>query len=223
MMKTGLGETDGRSVTLRKPKAERWEQLLDAAADVFFEKGYDAATLQDIAERVGILKGSIYYYIKTKTDLRDSLLAELSQQRLKFIRERAQTEATSIAKLAAMIRGHVEFFCDNVRKNTVYLQEMRRLHEADRTRLLRAGSYRLEFQRVLEQGQEDGSILPQLEPEMASRAMLSALNALYQWYTPRFPPAQVADHFITTILRGHATEAGLAAFSALPGPGRTSA
>lgn len=219
MMKTGPGEMDVRTVALRKPKAERWEQLLDAAADVFFEKGYDAATLQDIAERVGILKGSIYYYIKTKTDLRDKLLADLSKRRLEFIRERAQTETTSIATLAAMIRGHVEFYCDNVRKNTVYLQEMRRLHEADRTKLMRAGSYRLEFQRVLEQGQEDGTILPQLEPEMASRAMLSALNALYQWYTPRFAPARVADHFITTILRGHATEAGLAEFGALPGPG----
>ena len=215
MMKSDVKE-DARSVTLRKPKAERWEQLLDAAADIFFEKGYDAATLQDIAERVGILKGSIYYYIKTKTDLRDSLLANLNRQRIDFISERARSGETSIEKLVAMIRGHVEFYCANPRKSTVYLQESRRIDKAARARVVRSGSYRVEFQRVLEQGQKEGTILPELEPELSSRAILSALNALYLWYTPRFPQARVADHFVTTILRGHASDAGLEAFRKLP-------
>jgi AcrR family transcriptional regulator len=52
---------EGRSSTDRKPKEKRWQQILQAAADVFYEKGYDAATLQAIADRVGILKGSISY------------------------------------------------------------------------------------------------------------------------------------------------------------------
>jgi len=45
------------------------EEIIAAAAKVFQTKGYHAATVQDIADAVGILKGSLYHYIKMKEDL----------------------------------------------------------------------------------------------------------------------------------------------------------
>jgi TetR/AcrR family transcriptional regulator, cholesterol catabolism regulator len=48
---------------------ERWSTIVDAAFDVFRQKGYQDATVQDVAERVGLLKGSLYYYIQSKEDL----------------------------------------------------------------------------------------------------------------------------------------------------------
>src|SRR5687767_4761450 len=55
----------------RKPRdrEQRWDEIVEAAANVFYEKGYEGASLQDIASAVGLLKGSIYYYIDTKEDL----------------------------------------------------------------------------------------------------------------------------------------------------------
>lgn len=55
----------------RKPRdrEQRWDEIVEAAADVFYAKGYEGASLQDIATAVGLLKGSIYYYIDTKEDL----------------------------------------------------------------------------------------------------------------------------------------------------------
>lgn len=50
-------------------KNQRWDEIVHAAASIFFEKGYEATSLQDIAGAVGMLKGSIYYYINTKEDL----------------------------------------------------------------------------------------------------------------------------------------------------------
>ena len=49
--------------------ATRWNEVLEAAAAVFQERGYQAARIEDIAARVGILKGSLYYYIESKEDL----------------------------------------------------------------------------------------------------------------------------------------------------------
>ena len=48
---------------------ERWSEIVDAAGEVFDKKGYAAARIEDIAARVGLLKGSLYYYIDTKEDL----------------------------------------------------------------------------------------------------------------------------------------------------------
>src|SRR5690606_22895962 len=52
-----------------RDREQRWDEIIEAAADVFYRKGYEGASLQDIASAVGLLKGSIYYYIDTKEDL----------------------------------------------------------------------------------------------------------------------------------------------------------
>src|SRR5690606_20295851 len=63
------GRTARRRGAERKPREERWSELVKVATQVFYEKGYEAASLQDIADRLGMLKGSLYYYIQTKEDL----------------------------------------------------------------------------------------------------------------------------------------------------------
>ncbi|MDA3039447.1 MAG: TetR/AcrR family transcriptional regulator [Actinomycetota bacterium] len=50
-------------------REERWDEIVLAASKVFYEKSYEGSSLQDIASAVGLLKGSIYYYINTKEDL----------------------------------------------------------------------------------------------------------------------------------------------------------
>ena len=53
----------------RKPQhvGARTQQIIDAAARVFREKGYDGATLRDIAKEAGLLPGSLYYHIRRVT------------------------------------------------------------------------------------------------------------------------------------------------------------
>ena len=58
---------------------ERWDEILRAAGSEFNDRGYHASRLQDIAARVGLLSGSLYYYIDSKEDLLFSL-AESSMQ-----------------------------------------------------------------------------------------------------------------------------------------------
>jgi AcrR family transcriptional regulator len=57
---------------------DRRNQILDAAIEVFGNKGLDVATVDDIAEAAGISKGTIYLYFKSKSDIFDAILAERS-------------------------------------------------------------------------------------------------------------------------------------------------
>lgn len=201
-----------RSSGDRKPRAERWEELLEAAAEIFYEKGYDAASLQEIADRVGILKGSVYYYIKTKADLRDHLLVEVHHGGIAMIRKCAQVKGSALDKLESMIRGHVDYVCRNLPKTTLYLQELKKLTGPERVALFGPTSYRDVFNEVIQQGQEEGLILPKLDLKLTTQAMLGSLNSIYEWYQPARlrPSGAIADHFVFTTLRGHATDAGLA-------------
>ena len=55
-------------MTTTAPSA-RYLEILDAAADLFFHKGFGATTTQDVADAVGLLKGSLYHHIGSKEDL----------------------------------------------------------------------------------------------------------------------------------------------------------
>jgi AcrR family transcriptional regulator len=201
----------GRSGNDRKPKEKRWLEILKAAADVFYEKGYDAATLQDIADRVGILKGSIYYYIKTKSDLLDHLLREVHNEGVAMIRDRSSVAGTVFDKLEAMFRSHVDYMSRNQAKSTVYLRELKALDPDRRETLIRGHEFRDQFLVLIKQGQGEGLIIADLDPKLTAQTMMGWTNSLYQWYRPqqRKPVKVIADHFITIMLRGIATRKGL--------------
>jgi len=88
----------GRPSLAEKPKGETREQLLNAAAQVFAEQGYSAASIAMIAERVGITSGGVYRHFANKADI----LLELLKKNL---------HAVPIAeKLASKGRPSIGFF-----------------------------------------------------------------------------------------------------------------
>lgn len=201
----------GRPQADRKRREERWQEILDAAAEVFYEKGYEAATLQEIADRVGILKGSIYYYIKTKGDLLDNLLVGVHTEGLAMIRACAAADGSIFDKLAAMVRGHIDYMSRNQSKTSVYLHELKALGAEYRNRLFRSHEHRDEFEALLKQGQKEGLVAAHLDLKLTAQTMLGWTNSLYQWYTPRRQMRTdiIADHFVFIMLRGIATQKGL--------------
>lgn len=205
----------------RKPRGERWSEILDVAAQVFSEKGYDATTLQEIATRTGILKGSIYYYINTKGDLLAHLLREAHETGLKNIRPIAEGAGDPVERLEAMIRAHIEYVCTDRARTAVFAHERKRLTEEQRKEFFGdEHAYRHLFQRMIKEGQDQGLIQPNLDSKLAAMCMLGSLNSLYQWYRPNgeFSKRKIADHFVAATLTGIKMNA---LSSALPKSGRS--
>jgi AcrR family transcriptional regulator len=73
----------------------RWAEVLDATSHVFGERGYPAASLQEIADRLGIAKGSLYYYARTKEDLLFEILKLAHDHALMLIQEDESTQEMS--------------------------------------------------------------------------------------------------------------------------------
>lgn len=65
----------------------RKQELLDAALDLFYSKGYDNTSINDILEKVGISKGTFYYYFNSKDELLDGIAFQLADKILKMMEE----------------------------------------------------------------------------------------------------------------------------------------
>lgn len=221
-----------KSVGERKPREERWAELLDVAAKTFATRGYDATSLQDIAGALGILKGSIYYYIKTKGDLLAHLLRNAHEKGIRNIQPIADGPGDPLSRLAAMIRTHTNYVCTDRDRTAVFLHERKRLTPEQRAEYLGdEHAYRRYFEQVLQQGQDAGLIRDDLDPKLAALCLLGSLNSVYQWYKPSatFSVDSIGDTFVVSWLSGVSTDAGAATVVALharaatkrPAPKRT--
>lgn len=93
----------------RLPKDERRARILDAAARVFADRGYEAASLDEIAEAAEISKPVIYDHFESKKALHIELLELHAGEMLEFMTRRAIGEDTVEGQLAAGLEAFLEF------------------------------------------------------------------------------------------------------------------
>lgn len=215
-MRQPAGRSARRSGGERKPREERWVELIEVATQVFYEKGYDGASLQDIADRLGMLKGSLYYYIQSKEDLLFDVISTVHRDGLAVIRARADVEGDPLQKLESVIVGHVEHTCRNLVPTAVFLHELSALPAERRQEILGSEhAYQGVFRDLIEQAQELGDVRSDLDPRLAALSVLGSTNWVYRWYRPggAFTPEQIGSELAEIAIRGIATEKVLAARS----------
>jgi AcrR family transcriptional regulator len=189
----------------RKDMSPRMNEILDTAARIFHEKGYAPTTVQDIADAVGMLKGSLYHYIDTKEDLLFVILRDVdaaSQQRLE---EYTAAEGDALAKIRLLIETHLVENTKRLHKMGVFLHDFRSLSEERRAVVEQGtGNYANFLRKLIAEGQSDGSIDPELDPRLVSMAIIGMVNWVYKWYSPDGPdsPEKIASQFIDFALGG---------------------
>lgn len=91
----------------------RKQELLDAALDLFAEKGYDNTSINDIIEKVGVTKGAFYYYFKSKEQVLDEIVEKFNEYDAQIFREVMAETAPAVEKLVKMhVRG-MQFIREN--------------------------------------------------------------------------------------------------------------
>ena len=99
----------GVAVRQRLTRDERRSRILDAASQVFAERGYDGASIEEIADAAGITRPVIYDHFESKRDLHISLLELHVEELLGFMVQRVAREDTSEARLEVAMRAFFEF------------------------------------------------------------------------------------------------------------------
>jgi AcrR family transcriptional regulator len=184
----------------------RRQELNDAAVEIFHERGYAGTSVEDIADRLGILKGSLYYYISSKENLLFEIVSEVHADVQRIIEETlGHEEYPPLERLANYIRAQVEYNAKNVTRIAVYYQDIRQL-SPDRLKEIR--KRRRSQDRIIialiEQAQADGDIDADIDAALIAHCVFGTIIWNYTWYNLRssITPAALADFCVEYALRG---------------------
>ena len=186
----------------------RRSQLTREAARLFAEKGYHGTSIGDLAEAMGVQKGSLYAHIASKQDLLYVTMregADAFHAGLDAVPE--SLPATEKIRLA--LRAHLRTVADQLDLATVFTREWRYL-EGERHDEIVAERRRYEerFRALFREGRELGELRTDLDDVTAALLVLSAANWAYTWLTPGRDTDELADRFFALVvdgIRGYAT------------------
>jgi len=168
-------------------RAEREDQLLETATRLFKEKGYHSTSMQDLADALGMQKGSLYYYIESKEELLRRLLERATSFLTFQIDEIYASDLPPAEKLCWVLENHAVMMMDHLDLVAVYLQEYRNLPPE---RLKEALAVRKHYEQVLMQIINDGIVAGDFRPtnvKMAVFGFLGMVNWTHQWFSPDGP------------------------------------
>lgn len=167
----------------RKPGDERWQEILETSARMFASHGYAATSLQMIADDLGLLKGSLYYYINSKEDLLYEVIKDVYVPGVANFQLLASGTGDAATRLRNAVEGHVVYLIENLASTTVYLHEYDRLSAQRRAELGERDYVKLVRDLIIE-GQEEGAFRDDLDPHLAAMSVLGSTNWIYRWYQP---------------------------------------
>ena len=169
----------------RTSRDRRQAEVTRAAVDVFSRKGYSAASIQDIADKVGVLKGSLYYYIDSKEDLLWRVVEEVHEHWSEILAETEDLAAEPVERIHAFIKLQVEWYLNNVDTVNVFFREWQYL-SGERLKEVRERRRRYEtvVRDLLASARAAGDVSPELDLRYATRFVLAAVNAVPDWYRP---------------------------------------
>ena len=170
---------------MRVKTGSREDEIVAAAGRIFREKGYHATSVRDIAEAVGLLKGSLYHYIRSKDELLTRLFDGLLEDTVHELEAIVARAGSPEVKLGAMVRAYAASVMENNDAVGLYLREWRSLPPA-RLAKLRARRRRMRalFTQVIGDGTRTRSFAVR-DPKIAALAILGSCNWLHEWYRPR--------------------------------------
>lgn len=182
----------------------RFEDIVDAAARLFSEKGYAATSIQDIADSVGMLKGSLYHYIHTKEDLLDAVIHEAHQHTAALGVEALEMQGDALERLRYVVQIHLTGATGNLAKVKVFYQEAKFLPpERLGTILATRDSYEHSIRQIIADGQREGTVAAHLDPTLTAIAILAVLNSVQQWFRTDGPRSleEVTASFTDLVVR----------------------
>jgi TetR/AcrR family transcriptional regulator, cholesterol catabolism regulator len=191
-----------QQVSVRDGQRRR-EELLEIACRVFAEKGFDGATLQDIADRFGVLKGSLFHYIQSKDDLLYEIIDGVYLGAEDAIWPIAGETGPAVSRLRQLIVAYVRYVTDNQPAVTVLLHDLNALAPARRHLIVeREEQNRRRLIELIAAAQAEGGVRSDVDPGLVSLALLGAMNWVHRWFPSGGQSAADVGHEFSRIFFG---------------------
>lgn len=201
------------------------DEILEAAAQIISQKGYHAASMQDIAQAVNLQKASLYHHVSSKQEI----LLILLNRGLDLLTERLEgviaTPVSADEKLRLAMRTYLQTLAEYESLSAVLLLEHRSLEpEFHALHIPRRDRFEHIWRDLIQEGIDEG-VFACASPSIAARAVLGVMNWTITWYRNDGPlsageiATEFADLFLQGLLARSSTSASLRSASARGGEG----
>lgn len=181
-------------------------RILEAALDLFAEKGFDATGVQEIVVRAGVTKGALYHHFASKEDILFDLYGEvLGAQLADLDRILSTTERDPVWKLRTIIESLVVSTAASAKAAAVVTREMSHMDSGRHQQLKHEWRrYQDSVRSLIRQAQAGGTFASATSPEVASWAVFGVVTSLHTWYRPDGPKSarDIAQELADLVLAG---------------------
>ena len=167
----------------KSQKKTKKELVFEAAGKLFMEKGYLAASMRELAERVGLEQASsLYSHLKSKEEVLRKICFDNAHKFINGISEIEKQSLSSAEKIKQLIKLHIRVAIEDFTSVTVFNDEWRHLSEpylSDFLALRR--DYENRFKQIIEKGIEDGEF-KKTHSIVALYTILTSVRWIHYWY-----------------------------------------
>ncbi len=194
---------------------EKLQQILEHAATIFAEKGFDGTSIREISRATGMSLAGLYYYFRTKEELLCLIQERCLVTLLENGRRIQESDRAPQEKIALFVHNHLGFFLHNMNEMKVMSREDTALTAdyAKRILDLKRRYLKVLVDLVEELQQREG--IQKLNARVAALALFGMMNWIYTWYNPSRDPAlraliaQMLRIFFFGVLDGDVKDAGV--------------
>jgi AcrR family transcriptional regulator len=182
--------------------ARRRREILDAAAEVFFLRGFDGGTTKEVAARVGLTQPAIYHYVGSKQDLLVEIAREVDGDFSTAIAGALAASSDPVDQLRSVVYAFTGALTRNRLSFAVYWKEYRAIPpDVAKSVAAHQRTFISQVGDLVAKAQDRG-VLPAAQPtEIITQGILGMLSWMYWWYRPEGPyrPDDIAHGFLALI------------------------
>ncbi len=184
------------------PKGARKEEIIRAAAELFSQKSYHDVTMDDIAEKVGVAKGTIYLYFDSKENLYLEIMEETYEEIESILEKETAKSDPAPVKLKKVLGLIFKFYLQNL--------DVLRILSRDETHLIRehyefTEHWRLRriklYEKILEKGVNEGSFRPS-NTELTALIIFGLVRSVMFYYKTEKNAESIAEEVFSMISEG---------------------
>jgi AcrR family transcriptional regulator len=169
----------------------RRQSILDAAVDLFQERGYLGTTVDDIAARAGVTKRTVYHHMGSKEHILSEVHSQFIDEGLRRWEAIAEAGGPAADVLRELIEAHVKIVAVHGKAIAVFFEEAKHLNPDSRAEIDRQRDRYESILRVtIARGVETGEFRSGIDVSVTTLLVLGALTEMYHWYRPKARAAQ---------------------------------
>jgi AcrR family transcriptional regulator len=189
------------------------DRLWTAAAELFRDRGYAAATTRELADRLGITRATLYYHVAKKEDLLYGICREALERVQKAVSDACEAVDDPRLRLEALVRAHLLSMLTDIPMHATMMLNFDALTGPYRDEVVAMrNKYEKYVVAVIADAQRDGVLRSDVSARNLTLTLMNLLNWTITWYRPgtgrdpqasrRLTPETLAELYLSVFLNG---------------------